>query len=92
MLPATTIVGIADRNPEKNRPITTPAREGMTPTTTQKMLYRPVLTMYSFLRPNVSEYEGKMIPPMHCPKRYLHTVSDSHIETRIPRTLKQIKR
>lgn len=91
-LPATTMVGMADRNPEKNRPITTPAREGTTPTITQKMLYKPVLTMYSFLRPNVSEYEGKIIPPMHCPKRYLYNVSDSYLKTRIPHTPKRIEK
>jgi hypothetical protein len=65
ILPATTIVGIADKNPEKKRPTAIPAREGETPTTTQKTLYKPVLMMYSLLRPKASENDGKMIPPRH---------------------------
>lgn len=31
-------------------------------------LYRPVLTTYSFLRPNVSEYEGKIIRQCTVPR------------------------
>lgn len=38
MLPATMIVGIADRNPETTRPTMTPAIDGTTPTMRQKML------------------------------------------------------
>lgn len=71
ILPATTIVGMADKNPEKKRPTMTPAMEGTSPTTTQKRLYSPVLTIYSFLRPKDSEYGGNMIPPTPWPKRYL---------------------
>jgi len=65
MLPATTIVGIADKKPEKNLPTATPASEGTTPTITQKILYRPVLMMYNSFRPKASEKDGKMIPPRH---------------------------
>jgi hypothetical protein len=65
ILPATTIVGIADKNPEKKRPTAMPVREGETPTTTQKTLYRPVLIMYSLLRPKASENDGNKIPPRH---------------------------
>lgn len=43
ILPATMTVGMADKKPEKNRPTITPARDGTTPTTTQKILYKAVL-------------------------------------------------
>lgn len=83
ILPATTIVGIADKNPEKNRPTATPAREGTRPTITQKILYKPVLMMYSLLRPNASEKDGNMIPPAHWPSKYLYIVTEGSAKSKI---------
>jgi hypothetical protein len=71
MLPATTFVGIADKNPLSRRPTTTPVTDGTIAIMMQDMLYMAVLTIYSFLRPKASEYGGKTMLPIPWPMRYL---------------------
>ena len=69
ILPGVMVVGIPDRTPVMKRPMTMPATDGTTAVKTQKILYSPVLHMYSFFRPKDSEYGGKITPPTPCPKR-----------------------
>lgn len=45
ILPITTVVGIADKNPLTKRPTVAPESDGTAATTRQLMLYRAVLMM-----------------------------------------------
>ncbi len=55
MLPATTIVGMADNIPVRNRAMITTGREGTAAVRIEKMQYPRVDRMYRILRPNTSE-------------------------------------
>jgi hypothetical protein len=63
ILPATTIVGIADKTPVMNLAMTTAGSDGTAAAMTQKMQYNKVDVMYRVLRPKASEKGGKKMPP-----------------------------
>ena len=73
MLPATTMVGMADNIPVSKRTMITTGREGTAAVRTEKIQYPSVDRMYRILRPKTSEYGGKKIPPMPWPIRYLQS-------------------
>jgi hypothetical protein len=63
ILPDTIIDGTADVNPDKNLPTMAPVTDGVTPTMIHDIQYIRDADMYTDLRPNASEYGGKMTPP-----------------------------
>lgn len=63
ILPAITTLGMADAKPVMARPTTAAAGCGTAAIKTQNTLKTVVLIMYSFFRPNVSEYGGKTTFP-----------------------------
>jgi len=58
------VLGIAERNPLRTRPKTTPLIDGTAAIIMQAILYVAELIIYSFFRPKHSEYGGRTMPPM----------------------------
>jgi hypothetical protein len=64
MLPPTITDGTADMTPVIKRPTYTAPTEGTNAITMQKTQYIAADTIYTGLRPNVSEYGGNTTPPV----------------------------
>lgn len=63
MLPPIMVKGIAERSPATMRMMIITGIERTRPIVIQQMALSPLLTMYMFFRPNVSDHGGnKMVP------------------------------
>lgn len=74
MLPPIMVKGIAERSPATMRMTIITGIERTRPMIIQQMALSPLLTMYMFFRPNVSDHGGNKMVPATWPSRNLFNV------------------